>query len=38
MANIELRVLDSFREELAGREQDLQVIRSVQGDPGGARK
>jgi hypothetical protein len=36
MANIELRVLDSFREELQGGEQELQVIRSVkviQGEP-----
>ncbi|WP_339531912.1 universal stress protein [Pseudomonas mucidolens] len=36
MASIEQRVLDSFREELADGEQDLQLIRSVrviQGDP-----
>ncbi|MFO2464071.1 universal stress protein [Pseudomonas sp. 15FMM2] len=36
MAGIEQRVLDSFREELADGEQDLQLIRSVrviQGDP-----
>mgnify|MGYP003612637108 FL=1 len=36
MANIEQRVLDSFREELQDGEQDLQAIRSVrviQGDP-----
>ncbi|MGY2289604.1 universal stress protein [Pseudomonas sp. SDO528_S397] len=36
MANIEQRVLDSFREELGDGEQDLNLIRSVrviQGDP-----
>lgn len=36
MANIEQRVLDSFREELGEGQQDLQLIKSVrvfQGDP-----
>ncbi len=36
MANIEQRVLDSFREELGDGQQDLQLIKSVrvyQGDP-----
>jgi nucleotide-binding universal stress UspA family protein len=36
IANIEQRVLDSFREELGEGEQDLQLIRAVrvlQGDP-----
>jgi hypothetical protein len=36
MANIEQRVLDSFREELGEGEQDLELIRAVrvlQGDP-----
>jgi hypothetical protein len=36
IANIEQRVLDSFREELGEGEQDLELIRAVrvlQGDP-----